>query len=146
MSGSVANGLAGREQPADLTARGAFMTGTDDATDVSDPEVSALLAVLDDEGTREVLEAVDGEPRSAAELSDRCDVTVSAVYRRLERLASAGLVEERTRARSDGHHESVYVAALDELSIRLRDGQLECDVERRQRDVADDLTRLWEGF
>jgi len=62
MSGSVANGLAGREQPADLTARGAFMTGTDDATDVSDPEVSALLAVLDDEGTREVLEAVDGDP------------------------------------------------------------------------------------
>jgi len=122
------------------------MTGTDDATDVSDPEVSALLAVLDDEGTREVLEAVDGEPRSAAELSDRCDVTVSAVYRRLERLASVGLVEERTRARSDGHHESVYVAALDELSIRLRDGQLECDLERRQRDVADDLTRLWEGF
>jgi len=141
MSGSVASG-----QPADLTARGAFMTGTDDATDVSDPEVSALLAVLDDEGTREVLEAVDGEPRSAAELSDRCDVTVSAVYRRLERLASVGLVEERTRARSDGHHESVYVAALDELSIRLRDGQLECDLERRQRDVADDLTRLWEGF
>jgi len=122
------------------------MTGTDDATDVSEPDVSTLLAVLDDEGTREVLEAVDGDPQSAAELSKRCEVTVSTVYRRLERLASVGLVEERTRARSDGHHESVYVAALDELSVRLRDGELECDVERRQRDIADDLTRLWEGF
>ncbi|MFB6151977.1 MAG: ArsR/SmtB family transcription factor [Haloarculaceae archaeon] len=122
------------------------MTGTDDATDVSDPEVSTLLSVLDDEGAREVLEAVDGQPHSAAELSERCGVSVSAVYRRIERLQSAGLVEEHTRPRSDGHHESVYVAALEELSVRLRDGELECDLDRRGRDVADDFTRLWEGF
>jgi len=40
----------------------------------------------------------------------------------------------------------VYVASLDELTIRLRSGQLEFELDRRSEDIADRLTRLWEEF
>jgi hypothetical protein len=38
-----------------------------------------------------------------------------------------------------------YAATLDEVSIRLRDGELRFDLDHRGDDVADRLTRLWRG-
>lgn len=123
------------------------MTASDDDPDVSDGvPLTTVVALLDDEHVRTILTATDGEALSAKELSERCDVSVTTVYRRLERLQEAGLVAERTRPRSDGHHDAVYVATLDELAVRLRDGRLECEIDRRGDDVADSLTRMWEGF
>ena len=111
-----------------------------------EPTLEAVVELLDDEHARTILTATSVDPLSAKELSERCDVSQATVYRRVERLTETGLVEERTRPRADGHHDTVYVATLDELSVRLRDGELEFDIERRGEDVADQLTRLWESF
>ena len=111
-----------------------------------DPTLEAVVELLDDEHVRQILTATSVDALSAKELSERCDVSQATVYRRVERLAEAGLVDERTRPRADGHHDTVYVATLDEVSIRLRDGELHLDLERRGDDVADRLTRLWEEF
>lgn len=108
--------------------------------------LETVLTLLDDDHARAILTATSVEPMSARELSDHCDVSRTTVYRRVERLTAAGLLDERTRPRADGHHDTVYVALLDELSIRLRDGDLEFDLDRRGDDVADRLTRLWEDF
>jgi|GEM_PF-207894 len=121
-------------------------TGPDDRCVSEEASLEAVLALLDDDHARSILTATSVEPMSAKELSDRLGVSQTTVYRRVERLSEAGLVAERTRPRADGHHDTVYVARLDELSVRLRDGELECDVARRGEDVADRLTRLWEGF
>lgn len=123
------------------------MTPARDGPGVSDEAtLEAVLALLDDDHARSILTATSLEPMSAKELSDHCDVSQATAYRRVERLTDAGLVAERTRPRADGHHDTVYVATLDELSVRLRDGELKFDVDRRSDDVADRLTRLWEGF
>jgi len=62
-------------------------------------------------------------------------------------------VTDHDRIRSDGHHDTVYVATLAELSVRLDGGEFDVDVECRdptadvtgdQEDPADRLTRLWE--
>ncbi len=112
--------------------------------DVSeDPSLETVVGLLDDEYARTILTAVSTEHMSASELAERCDCSLPTAYRRLERLESAGLVSERTRPRSDGHHDAVYTATLDEVAIRLREGQLRLTVERREDDPAGRLADLW---
>lgn len=111
-----------------------------------DPTLETVVELLDDTHVRAVLTATSVEPLSARELSDRLDISQATVYRRLDRLTDAGLLAERTRPRADGHHDTVYTATLDELTVRLRDGELRFDIDRRGDDIADRLTRLWEGF
>lgn len=64
----------------------------------------------------------------------------------MDDLLDADLLAERTRPRSDGHHESVYVARLERLAVELDEGELSLTVERRETDPADELTRLWGRF
>lgn len=106
-------------------------------------DLATVVDLLDDEHVRSILAATSAEPLSASELSECCDVSPSSIYRRVERLTEADLLDDRTRPRSDGHHETVYVAALDRFELRVSDGDLEWTVERRRRDVADELTRMW---
>jgi predicted transcriptional regulator len=114
---------------------------------VSDaPDLATLVDLLDDEHVRSILAATSAEPLSASELAERCGLSDSAVYRRTDRLVAADLLRERTRPRTDGHHDTVYVAALDRFELTVRDGALDWTVERTERDVADELTRLWGKF
>lgn len=118
-----------------------------DGPDVSEESpLETVVALLDDDHARAILTATSDEALSAKELSERCDISQATVYRRVDRLTGAGLVTERTRPRADGHHDTVYVASLDELTVRLRDGRLEFELDRRGEDIADRLTRLWEEF
>ncbi len=111
-----------------------------------DTDLSTVVGLLDDEHARSILVATSEEPLSATELSERCDVSVSSIYRRLDRLAEAGLLDEQTRPRRDGHHETVYVSLLGRFELTIEDGTLEWTVEGTETDVADELTRLWGNF
>ncbi|MBX0286493.1 helix-turn-helix domain-containing protein [Haloarcula salinisoli] len=123
------------------------MTPARDDTGVpADPTLETVVALLDDDHARAILTATSDDALSAKELSERCDISQATVYRRVDRLTDAGLVTERTRPRADGHHDTVYAATLDELTVRLRDGELEFELDRVGDDVADRLTRLWEEF
>lgn len=109
-------------------------------------DLADFIELLDDEHVRSIIAATSAEPLSAGELSDRCDVSVSTIYRRLDRLADVGLIREQTRPRPDGHHESVYLSALDRFEITVRNGEMDWELERRPKDIADELTRLWGKF
>ena len=106
---------------------------------MADVDLATVVSLLDDEHVRSILVA-------ASELGDRCDLSTSSIYRRLDRLTDADLVGERTRPRSDGHHETVYVSRLDRFELTVRDGDLSWGVDRQSDDVADQLTRLWGKF
>ena len=110
-----------------------------------DPRLAEVVALLDDEHVRTILAATSESPRSAADLGERCGISESTIYRRVDRLTDAGLVEARTRPRRDGHHETVYVATLARFEMRVADGAIEwtVDRERGQTDVADELARMW---
>lgn len=108
-----------------------------------DPDLTDLVELLDDEHVRSILTATSAEPLSARELSDRCDVSVSTIYRRLDRLEDADLLGERTRPRSDGHHETVYVSTLERFELTVEDGEMNWELDRRPTDVADELSRMW---
>lgn len=113
---------------------------------MADVDLATVVSLLDDEHVRSILAATSETPLSATELSERCGVSPSSIYRRLDRLTDADLVGERTRPRSDGHHETVYVARLDRFEVTVRDGELAWEVDRERDDVADQLTRMWGKF
>lgn len=111
-----------------------------------DTELSSVVSLLDDAHARTILRATSIDPMSKSELAEHCDVSLPTVSRRIDRLEETGLVREETRLRSDGHHDSVYVAQLDRFELRLCDGEFEYDLERVDRDMSDELERLWSKF
>lgn len=114
--------------------------------EMADVDLAAVVALFNDEHVRAILTATSEEPLSATELSKHCDVSTSSIYRRLDQLTDADLLDERTRPRADGHHETVYVSRLDRFELTIRDGDLSWELDRRSDDVADQLTRLWGNF
>ncbi len=118
---------------------------TEDAVS-EDADLADVVGLLDDEHVRSILVATSAEPLSAKELGERCDVSVSSIYRRVDELRDIDLLEERTRPRSDGHHETVYVSALDRFELTISDGDLDWTVDRAGDDVADELSRMWGNF
>lgn len=130
-----------------LDAYGQPTTRTFDSMTDADSDattLSELLSVLDDEHSRTILAATSDSPLSATELSDRCELSPSSIYRRVDRLEQADLLHEQTRLRRVGHHETVYRASLARFELSVRDGSIDWDVEREDDDDAtDQLTRLW---
>lgn len=109
-------------------------------------DLNAVVSLLEDDNARMILKTTSVDPCSQAELAERLEVSLPTVSRRIDDLEDAGLIEEQTRLRSDGHHDSVYVARLDRFEVRLRDGELEYDLQRMERDMSDELERLWGKF
>ncbi|QRV17342.1 winged helix-turn-helix domain-containing protein [Haloterrigena salifodinae] len=114
-------------------------------TDESDSD--EILALLDDSYAQEILRRTRNTPMSAKDLSEACDISISTVYRRVERLIDCGLLAERRIPQSDGNHYSMYETRLDELTVTLTDDGFEVTVsERATGNLADRFTEMWEGL
>lgn len=95
------------------------------------PEVDAdtVLSALDDDGCRRILEAVATESMTAPEISTRCDIPQSTTYRKVERLADAGLLEESIRIRSSGKHATEYRKSFDDVTVSVpADGGIQLEI------------------
>ncbi|MEF8780337.1 MAG: ArsR family transcriptional regulator [Haloferacaceae archaeon] len=78
-----------------------------------------LLTLLDAEYTRDILEAINAEAKSARSLIRECDASRATVYRRLNDLEAAGVVGSELRYDHDGHHRAVYRATLEMVSVSV---------------------------
>jgi predicted transcriptional regulator len=109
-------------------------------------ELERLAAVLEDSTARAILTETSQEPMSATSLSEHCGVSEPTIYRRLEDLRECDLLVERTKLDTDGgHHRTMYATNFERLTVELRDGRLDLQVDRRE-DPADRFTRLIEGM
>jgi len=107
------------------------------------PAAEDICAALDDPDCREIIRALE-EPLTAAELISRCDIPQSTLYRKLEVLTDATLLEESTEIRRDGHHASKYAVAFDEVTFVLDDDQsLAVQIERPPQTAEERLAELW---
>jgi DNA-binding transcriptional ArsR family regulator len=82
-----------------------------------DPE--EVLALLSDDHARDILRAVDGDALPACELVERVEASRATVYRRLDRLTEAGLLETNIAYHPDGHHRQEFSLALDRVELSL---------------------------
>lgn len=84
-----------------------------------------ILDLLSDEYTRQLLHALSVKPHSASTLADRLDASRATVYRRLDDLDAAGLVESRVAINGDGHHRNRFHVAIDAIRLRFGDDGVE---------------------
>ena len=109
------------------------------------PASETVLETLGDEPTRAIIEELS-EPMTANELSEACDIPLSTMYRKLDRLTDASLVTESTEIRRNGQHTTRYARNFNELSVRVSDDdQLVAAIERPAREQTADrrLEELW---
>jgi len=85
-----------------------------------DADPAQVLEQLSDPGCRAIL-AATGRPRTAAELCELCEMPTSTVYRKLEGLSEAALLEETRRLRDHGNHPVQYRRRVDHLHLSFDD-------------------------
>ena len=97
----------------------------------------ALLELLGDEYTRQVLAAVTERPRSGSEVVEAADVSKATAYRRLDDLEAAGVVDSEMVFDPDGHHHEQYYAVVEAIDIQFGDSGVEVRVETDCEESAD---------
>ena len=108
-----------------------------------EPDVDSVLSALDDSDCREIIGCLEN-PMTARELSDSCDVPLSTMYRKLERLSDATLLEEGTEIRPGGQHATRYDINFQEVIFSLDENQnIEVRINRPVRTPDERLASLW---
>ena len=85
-----------------------------------DPE--SVLQVFEDEYSQELLNLLGDDPLSCREIANQSDMSRPTVYRRINKLKDAGMLDETTRVDSEGHHKSQYTLRDITLSVSFCDG------------------------
>lgn len=88
-----------------------------------DPPVTSVHGVLSavaDPDCRTILAAVE-DRMTASEIAARTDIPRSTVYRKLDRLQEAGLVETTCRFETAGKHPTEYLRSFDRLQLAIHD-------------------------
>jgi DNA-binding transcriptional ArsR family regulator len=83
-----------------------------------------VLSLLDAEYTLRILEAIRTEAKPARDVAEECGASRPTVYRRLNRLREAGLVDTAMSYDADGHHRTVFEATLEALSVDVTEDGL----------------------
>lgn len=90
----------------------------------------AVLAALDDDACRSILEATNEESLTATELSERCDIPMSTAYRKVEMLTEAELVEEQVRINTSGKHATEYRKNFDDVLVSVAGGGVQIEMTK----------------
>ncbi|WP_227134658.1 ArsR/SmtB family transcription factor [Halorubellus salinus] len=98
------------------------------------PQPTDLLTLLAADHTQTILRRIQSTPAPARDLADACDASRTTIYRRLNRLVDAGLVESRMRYDPDGHHRTVFEATLETLTVDITDDGYALTVDPDQPD------------
>ncbi|RBI62195.1 transcriptional regulator [halophilic archaeon] len=107
------------------------------------PELQAILDALDDPACRTIIQELE-EPMTASELADETDIPLSTLYRKIDLLTDASLLNELTEIREDGHHTSRYRVAVESVNIALDDDrEFDVTIERPPQSTDERLERLW---
>nr|WP_049918866.1 helix-turn-helix domain-containing protein [Haloferax larsenii] len=93
---------------------------------VDDQEtIDVLFETLDDPDSRRILDATEGNPMSASELAEACDLPLSTTYRKLDRLTDSDLVSKELRICRSGKHTAEYERAIDDVTVSVSPSGLE---------------------
>lgn len=91
----------------------------------------ALLDALGDRRLRSILRVTADQAMTAAELSERLDIPLSTVYRKLDTLVETPLLERDYRLAADGKHPAQYRCPVQWVCVAIGD-----DVEDPPEDPA----------
>lgn len=93
------------------------LTGDVDAE--GGPRTDAVLEALGDDSSRSILVATSRRPMTAKELTERCHVSPTTVYRRINALVDRGLLEKRVSLDAGPNQNTVYEPTFSRADVRL---------------------------
>jgi predicted transcriptional regulator len=99
-----------------------------DSPSVPGVDVDAVLDLLSDEYARQVIDALSDRPASAPALLESLSASRATIYRRLNDLEAAGLVEAAVAVDPDGHHRKRYHLVVEELQVGFGIDGIEIDL------------------
>lgn len=83
---------------------------------------AAVLSAINDADSRRILVACAETPLTAEECASACDVPLSTVYRKLDRLAEVDLLGTGRRVVPHRNHPQEFFTDFDALAVSLRGG------------------------
>ncbi|WP_336327402.1 helix-turn-helix domain-containing protein [Halovenus sp. HT40] len=84
-----------------------------------DNQIEEVLAALKNERCRKIMRETDQETLSADELSERCEIPLSTVYRVVQRLVEVGVLEKRVRLSSYPQYTHEYALVAETVRIDI---------------------------
>jgi len=88
-------------------------------------DAECFLEVISDTYARNILTALADRPTAAATLAEELDASRPTVYRRLNSLESAGLIESTVALDADGHHRKRFHAVVDSANLTFDSSGIE---------------------
>lgn len=113
---------------------------------MSEPRpIEDILNTIGDEYARHILATLSKGPHSAKELSEKCDLSLPTVYRRIELLEEHDLVRERTIVAEDGNHYRTFECNFNSTVISLSDEEFDVKIYRSEN-LPDRFNELWDDL
>jgi len=85
----------------------------------SDDTASDVLDALGDEKARRCCTVINGDAKSAREIANLTGYSLPTVYRRLNTLRQAGLIESRTQIDPGGDHYEAFTTVTERVTVDL---------------------------
>ena len=85
----------------------------------SNDTASDVLNALGDKKARRCCDVLSGEPKNAREVANLTDYSLPTVYRRLNTLRQAGLIESRTQIDPGGDHYEAFTMVAERVTVDL---------------------------
>ncbi|SEL41776.1 winged helix-turn-helix domain-containing protein [Haloferax larsenii] len=111
---------------------------TNPLSDALEPDFQTVFDALTNEQCRTVLSGLD-HPMTASEIAEECDLPRSTVYRKVELMAEAGLLQKQERGREAAR----YSLGFDEVLVTREPGDLELSISRPSQSASEQLSELW---
>lgn len=100
----------------------------------SDVDADQVFAALADDDCQALLAACATTARTVPELANECDIPTATIYRKVETLVQAGLLEETTRIRTEGRNVSEYALRVTSIHVVLGESdEIACIIEADDR-------------
>ncbi|MFC6752142.1 ArsR family transcriptional regulator [Halorubrum tibetense] len=101
-----------------------------------------IFEVLASEESRRILAAASVRSLSAKEFERICDASLPTIYRRITVLVEYDMLSEEQVVDTDGNHSKQYATDLQEVNVRVEDGEFTVNLEIR-KDTVDKFGELF---
>ena len=92
-------------------------------------EQGDILRLISDQCTREIINVISSEPRSAVQISKELNTEISTIYRRLHKLEEYDLLQTTFQITPDGKKSFYYKSKLNSVNASYQEGKFNVSLE-----------------
>jgi len=91
-----------------------------------------LLEIVSDKYCRSILNAIMDKPKSSVELNQECQIPISTIYRRIQMLHDAKMLETSGQISQEGKKFFLYKSKVKEIQTHFNCGKVQVELVLNQ--------------